>query len=210
MNYLSRRYLWLGGAILSAMLAHEPSYSEPSIPDSWESRAPTSELQDCISIDSALIVPVAVRHRAEAIARLDNTSFIGLNHREVSELLDIPVDAPASGAERIRAAIVALEKRRRSELEDHVGSWSLADQDRLARLQHLAVDPGSAALTPFLVRGVAKYEGTGAFMATVCRDSLIISHGSLGHTEPRSTRLPVIVFLLRAPDHLYVEWEMAE
>jgi hypothetical protein len=210
MNYLSRRYFWLRGALLSVMLAHVPSHSEPLTPDSWESRAPTSELHDCISTDSALIVPVAVRHRGEAIARLDNTSFIGLNHREVSELLDLPADAPDSGAERIRAAIGGLEKRRRSELEDHVGSWSLADQDRLERLQHLAVDPGSAALRPFLVRGVAKYEGTGAFMATVCRDSLIISHGSLGHREPRSTRLPVIVFLMRAPDHVYVEWGMAE
>ncbi len=91
-----------------------------------------------------------------------------------------------------------------------MGSWSLADQDRLDRLQHLAVDSGSAALRPFLILGVAKYEGTGAFMATVCRDSLIIAHGSLGHRELRSTRLPVIVFLVRAPDHVYVECRMAE
>jgi hypothetical protein len=134
------------------MLAHEPSHSEPLTPDSWESRAPAGELHDCISTDSALIVPVAVRHRAEAIARLDNTSFIGLNHWEASDLLDLPADAPASGAERIRAAISGLEKQRRSELEDHVGSWSLADQDRLDRLQHLAVDPGSAALRRMALR----------------------------------------------------------
>jgi hypothetical protein len=210
MNYLRRRYFWLSGVLLSTLLASEPSYSERVTSDSWETDAPTGESHACTTIDSSLIAPVPPRHRTEAIARLNSTSFVALSQREASNLLDLPPKAPASGAERIKAAIGSLEDERRSALEDHVGSWPLAAQDRLDRLEHLAVTPGTSALTPFLVRAVAKYEGTGAFMATVCQDSLLIAHGSLGHEEPRSTRLPVIVFLTRAPDHVYVEWSMAE
>jgi hypothetical protein len=161
-------------------------------------------------MDGSLIEPVAVRHRTAAITRLANTSFIALNEREASELLDLPSNEPASGTERIRAAISSLEERRRSALEDHIGSWSLADQDRLDRLHHHAVNPESSTLTPFLVRAIAKYEGTGAFVATVCGDSLIIVHESLGHNGPRSTRLPVVVFLARVPSHVYVEWSIDE
>ena len=210
MNYLCRRDRWLAEILFSLALACEPSYSATLTPDSWENRPQAGELQDCTSIDSALIAPVAVGNRTKVIARLDKTSAIDLNQREMLELLGLPQNTPASATERIRAAIGTLEQERRSAIEHHVGSWSLATQDRLNRLQHLAVEPGTMTLRPFLVRAVAKYEGTGAFTATVCRDSLIITHESLGHQEPASTRLPVIVFLTHAPEHVCVQWSMAE
>ena len=62
----------------------------------------------------------------------------------------------------------------------------------------------------YLVRAVAKNETSGAFEARLCGPTLWISHGSLGHVVPPSTRAPVVVFLDRAPIDLFVSWSMAQ
>jgi hypothetical protein len=72
-----------------------------------------------------------------------------LNQQEVLELLDLPPNAPASATERIKAAIGTLKEQRRSEIEHRVGSWSLADHNRLVSLQHLAVAPGTNTLASY-------------------------------------------------------------
>jgi hypothetical protein len=65
----------------------------------------------------------------------------------------------------------------------------------------------SALLAPV---AVAEHEQTGHFYAELCGDDLAASHGSLGRSTPRSTRLPVVVFLERAPVNIYVRWSIAE
>jgi hypothetical protein len=62
-SYSSQGYVLLRGALLSVMLAWTPTHAEPLTADSWERRVPL-ELHHCISIDGALIVPVAVGHQA--------------------------------------------------------------------------------------------------------------------------------------------------
>jgi hypothetical protein len=117
-------------------------------------------LQGCNVIDSALIAPVPVAHRPEAITKLENVAITELDQNQALAILDRPSDASISAASRIKAAIAELEDERRSALEDRIGSWTRADQKRLDTLHRLDADPVTAALRPFLVRAVAKYEGT--------------------------------------------------
>jgi hypothetical protein len=177
--------------------------------NSWEGQPPDS-LQDCKPIEPALIVAIPIAHRSEAIAQLESVSIIELDQSRLTALLDLTPDTSASAPAWIKAAIGSLNQKRRSELEDHVGGWTQADQNHLDRLQTLQADPLTATLKPFLVRAVAKNEATGGFYVSSCRDSLAVSHVSLGHSVPTSKRLPIIVFLKRAPTRVYVGWQMAE
>jgi hypothetical protein len=95
-------------------------------------------------------------------------------------------------------------------VENHQGSWSADDQQRLDLLAKTMSDAAGSNLRPFLVRAVAKHEATGAFFASVCGESLVMVHGSLGHSTPPSIRVPVIVFLQKRPAAVYVGWQMAE
>jgi hypothetical protein len=174
-------------------------------PDGWENRRPNG-LRGCNVVDPALVAPVPVAHRQEAIAKLENIAITELDQRQASALLDLPSDASSSGAGRIKAAIAMLEELRRSVLEHRIGSWSRADEKRLDGLHRRDVDPATAALRPFLVRAVAKYEGTGGFFAYACEDGLVIEHGSLGGSVPPSRRSPIVVFLDRAPARVFVVW----
>jgi hypothetical protein len=167
-------------------------------------------LQGCNVIDAALIAPVPVAHRPEAIAELENVAITELDQGQMLTLLDLPSDPSTSGASRINAAIAILEEQRRIALEDRIGSWPRAYQERLDGLHHLDADPSTATLRPFLVRAVAKNEGSGAFSASACKDGLVIYHGSLGHWVPPSTRLPIVVFLDHVPARVFISWWMAE
>lgn len=194
--------------VLLVALITGPGHGEAPVPDTWENDRPDG-LQGCKVIERALIAPVPVGHRPEAIAKLENVAITELDQGQTSALLDLPSDANISGAGRIKAAIAMLEERRRSVLEHRIGSWTRADQKRLDGLYRIDADPATAALRPFLVRAVAKYEGTGGFFANACENDLVIGHLSLGPSVPPSRRLPVVVFLDRAPARVFNVWAMA-
>jgi len=194
--------------VLLVALIAGPGYGQVPGPDGWENRRPNG-LRGCNVIDPALIAPVPLAHRQEAIAKLEDIAITALDQRQASALLDLPSDASSSGAGRIKTAIAMLEELQRSVLEHRIGSWSRADQKRLDGLHRRDIDPATAALRPFLVRAIAKYEGTGGFFAYDCEDGLVIDHGSLGGSVPPSRRLPVVVFLDRAPARVFVVWTIA-
>jgi hypothetical protein len=172
--------------------------------DPWEAtQAPQHNPDSCKKLDDALVAPVPEAARAEAISRLESVSAIALDEPEAARLLGVPA-SEASAAWRLSAAISELEDEKRQ------GSWGPLDQERLDALQALSGGAAPPALKPYLVRAVAKNEQTGHFRATRCGDDLVVSHGSLGHSTPRSTRLPLVVFLERAPVNIYVRWSMAE
>jgi hypothetical protein len=211
MNDFARRSLGLIRAALIVLLVAliaGPGYGEVPGPDAWEN-SPPDGLQSCNVIDSALIAPVPVAHRPEAIAKLEDVAIAELDQGQALAILDRPSDASISAASRIKAAIAKLEEERRSALEDRVGSWNRAAQQRLDGLHRLDADPATAALRPLLVRAVAKNEGTGGFFASACEDGLVIRHGSFGPSVPPSKRLPIVVFLDRAPAHVFIDWVMA-
>jgi hypothetical protein len=84
----------------------------------------------------------------------------------------------------------------------------------LSGVETAALTGGQAVVPPethpYLVRAVAKNENSGAFEARVCGQTLWISHGSLGHVVPPSTRTPLVVFLGDPPTSLFVSWSMAQ
>jgi hypothetical protein len=195
------------GLIVALLLAlnADRGYGASPAPDSWEDRPPQG-LQGCTVVDSALLAPVPPAHRPEAIARLENVSVAELDRQQVWALLDLDTATDASGSSEDREATGEPSERHRY----RIGSWDRAERERLDRLRQLEGDPATATLRPFLVRAVAKHEGTGAFFASICKDGLVITHGSLGHSVPPSVRLPVIVFLDRTPMRVFVDWRMAE
>lgn len=177
--------------------------------DAWESRPPAN-LRDCSDLDESLVVPVPVRHRLRAIARLKNVAIVKLSRSDSMTLLGRRPGNNWSGRDEVRSAIERLKEQRLEELEHRKGSWSLHDQQRLDGLMKMIADPRTSELRPFLVRAVAKNERTGGFFASLCGESLEIIHGSLGYSTPSSIRAPVIVFLRTKPRTIYVSWEMAE
>jgi hypothetical protein len=198
-----------GLSILLVTLAAGPGYGGAPRPDAWESRPPPG-LQDCVAVDAALISPVPVAHRPAAIARLRSSTIFALDRRQVRVLFGLAPSERVSGVRRLEEAIADLARRRRAAHRDRVGSWSRADQQRLGELRRLRRARATATLRPFLVRAVAKHEGTGTLSASVCKDSLVITHNSLGRSTPPSTRQPIVVFLDRAPTRVYVDWAIDE
>jgi hypothetical protein len=178
-------------------------------PDDWENPPPAS-LHDCSSIDESLVVPVPLAQRSEATGRLDDVTLVELTPKEVLAFLGSTPEAGSSGLDRIRKAAERLKEQRREELEDHHGSWSISDQQRFDNLSKMMTDRSASDLRPYLVRAVAKNEGTGAFLASLCGEGLEIIHVSLGHSTPPTVRAPVIVFLQTKPAAIYAGWSMAE
>jgi hypothetical protein len=110
----ARRSLGLvraGLIVLLVALIAGPGYGQVPGPDAWENRPPDG-LQGCKVIDSALIVPVPVAHRPEAIAKLENVAITELDQGQVLAVLDRrppsrrrtrPSDASISAVSRIKA-----------------------------------------------------------------------------------------------------------
>jgi hypothetical protein len=180
------------------------SRAEPTGADGWEN-PPRADLHECASIDRSLIFAVQFARRPEAIARLENVAIVELTIPELDDL-DVPV---RTGVDQIKSEIGRLRERRRAALEDHQGSWSIADQQRLDRLTTTMSDPTTPNLRPFLVCAVAKNEGTGGFFASICGENLEIIHGSLCYSIPPSIRVPVVIFLQKKPVTVYAGWQMA-
>ena len=195
--------LWAAAAV---GLGSSSAIAVPTGADAWES-FPPANLPDCHSIDRSLLVPVPTTHRSEAIARLNNTSFVELTRPQMVALVGREV---GSGEGLLKNEIQRLREQRREALQNHRGSWSLYDQQRLDSVSKTMSHSAGPRLRPFLVRAVAKYEGTGGFGADMCGTSLSIVHGSLGHSTPPSIRAPIVVFLPNLPAKVYVSWQMAE
>jgi len=64
--------------------------------------------------------------------------------------------------------------------------------------------------SPFLVRGLLGFEGTGRFLVYQHGDDLVVLHGSLGSYMPRPRRRPLVVWLPKEPTHVYVDINVAQ
>lgn len=87
----------------------------------------------------------------------------------------------------------------------------LSDEQALA-LGRRPPPPDATSRRPFLVRAVAKVEATGGFYASLCGSDLRVLHGSLAHRSvmPPTVRVPLIVYLQRAPRRVLSYWQLAE
>src|SRR5262249_33814371 len=122
--------------------------------DGWENPPPAG-LPECTSVDRSLVFAVPIALRREAIARLENVTIVELTAPALGAVLDLPVGTTLSGVDPIKNEIERLREQRRAALENHQGSWSIADQQRLDRLWTIMSDPITSNLRPFLVRAVA-------------------------------------------------------
>jgi hypothetical protein len=179
--------------------------------DPWEGdQVRRPDRQTCKEIDRALIIPVPPSGRGGAISRLDQTQATRLEQNSLAEFLG-PKDAAmgTTASDVVRRAITRLEERKRLQLTEKVGGWALAEQEHLDQLKALSRSPTTSMLQPFLVRAIAKNEGSGEFEASLCSGRVLwITHYSVGSAPPPSVRLPVIVFLEQAPATVYVDWSM--
>jgi hypothetical protein len=176
--------------------------------DGWEN-LPPANLQECNSLERAQIVAVPIAHRSEALAKLQDVAIVELATSELQTIVDLPAGTTASIVNQIKNEIARLSEQRRAALESHQGSWSAADQQQLDRLTTTIADPTMSYLRPFLVRAVAKYEGTGQFSGSICGENLVVVHGSLGDSIPPSIHVPVVVFLKKKAMKVYAGWQMA-
>ena len=179
--------------------------SELPLSDPWEARPPGNfDYKSCLSLSRDVIVPVIEEKRGIAIALLERTASVPLDDGQLSEFVGV---ANASVPKLIEARIASLESERNIVLTQRKGSWSGVDEMRLVELERLRAD--LARLKAYLVRAVAKNESTGMFNAGLCADALFVSHLSLGETVPNSIRVPILVFLDRAPMDVYLATGMA-
>lgn len=194
----------------SSLVAQDQVSSET---DSWEGGAATRPDQKmCFPIDPSLVAPVIALERASAIIQLQSSSIIEIDNQQAGRLMGFRGSNGSSGgraSDLIGAEIGKLEEQKRLQLEEHKGGWSLASQDRLSELRYFLNATDTSKLRPFLSRAIAKNEHTGAFSASLCGPILWITHASLGESLTPSIRLPVVVFLDRAPTTVYVDWSMA-
>lgn len=173
--------------------------------DPWEHRPPRNfDYKSCSTINQDLIVPVITAKRQKAVALLENVQIIPLDDENSSEFGGTQ---NSSASKLIGARIAQMERQRDLAINEHKGSWSRTSQMQLDEL--LALSRNLPALTAFLVRAVVKNEATGLFGAKLCGTSLFVSHLSLGDTVPKSTRVPILVFLDHSPSDVYVTTGMA-
>jgi hypothetical protein len=197
-------------AVIWAFLLPLGSCSHSPTPDSWEvSSAPLSQGIQCYGVETDLVIPVTHARRPQAVSLLESSQVVGLDGAEAAWFTG--ANAQTLTASKLAIdALAVLNNERERVLSTRQGSWSGVQESRTVALERLIASPRMATLQPFLVRGIAKNEGTGAFYASWCGDDLMISHLSLGAEPPPSTRLPVVVFLDRAPINVRVTWAMAK
>ena len=165
----------------------------------------------CSPVDENFVRPVASGMRANAVARLQQVSAIELSERDAARLLGLrlPQERPGALATVLTAnEIGELEKAQSDALDRRIGSWSRADDDRLAELKSLLISSEISLFKPFLVRAVGKarsfpryYEW---YSVVQCGDQLGVHYTSPREPPVRAQRHPIVVLLEANPREVLV------
>ena len=172
---------------------------------------PVTSVEDCDPIEPPLIRTVRPSLRKQSIATLADIPVVELTDLEAARLIEAPRPRNAPLGTILLASFLDEMRARKHRAEvERRDSWSVADEDELIALSARYADGGHRAYRPYLVRAVAKHEGTGRFYGEICGRDLSILHGSLGRSTPPSTRVPLVVFLSQQPDRVFASWSIAE
>jgi len=167
--------------------------------------------QPCQDVPRPLVLSLSKQERPNALALLGGRDAIALSDAQAASLLGLPSPSNTSLAESLLSESISdMQQRRKNELEHQVGSWSVADAEELSALIRYQESSRSSPPRAFLVHAVEGFEATGAFSASQCGETLKIYHGSLGHSTPQPTTVPVIVFLNREPKYVSSTFSVAE
>jgi hypothetical protein len=198
-------------AIFLAIIVSGCSSVVEPLDDNWEIGEPKEAYQFCWEVPTAWILRVDELYRAEAILMLQNQMSAEISEINAAELTQIEPtldgNIPRNLLER---SISELLETKRNAYDQNIGGFSRADQKYLDQLQDLYATSRPDEVRPYLVRAIAKHEFTGGFEAQHCDQDLIVIHTSLGTSVPKSTKLPIVVFLLDRPDTVYPLWFIAE
>jgi len=195
----------MGGLVLSGPCSFLSTHvGEAWAQDAWKTGAyPMPRFEDQIHRSRIFPVPDATVQRAIKI----------LEYREVH-----PLDAVRT-AELLPGVKTDPEAMLRAEIEEAEGKASESgDMIRTfpqhkkrfaeeAKEWHTRAEKAaklSGKLKAFLIRGLVLFEGTGAFQVYAKDEVLWVVHSSLGKGPVRMTRRPVVVFLDRRPEEIYV------
>lgn len=207
MKIFHKKAVIISGVLLMQIaMACACSSANSPLRDSWEEVHPPRnfDYKPCLSVASDAIVPVIGEKAEKAIALLERSASVSLDNDDLSEFTGV---RNSSVPMLIKSRVEQLENQRAIVLRERKGSWGGGDEMRLVELERLQSSLGR--LKAFLVRAVAKNEATGSFSALSCSDALFVSHISLGETVPKSVRVPILVFLERAPANVYLTTAMA-
>jgi hypothetical protein len=170
-----------------------------------------------LGIPNVLILSVPPSERKQAAAVLATHDFLALTQEQAQHF------APGIDPDSILDSLIKEKKRKLSFFLEHPVksnglSASQLEQARASRESIIAnlnsdierFSKWKHHVAPFLIKGVALWEKTGAFFGTFVSGTLILHHASLGDTAAPMKNVPVVAFLPRRPQAIYTSVSMAE
>jgi hypothetical protein len=185
---------------------------DPTVADSWEVPATSfASAEGCYLIEPPLVRAVNAVLRSESTATLAAAPIVKLTDEEAARLIGAePLEDSALAASLMQSYLDEMRSRKHRAEVERRDSWSVADETEFDALSARYAAGSYRAYRPYLVRAVAKHEGTGAFYAELCGRDLRVVHGSLGRSTPPSTKVPLVIFLNEQPDRVLATWSIAE
>jgi hypothetical protein len=186
--------------------------ASPPLVEGWE--VPVERIanfDDCDLVEPPLVRAVSPPLRDEGITMLADGPVVELTDVEAARLTGAPRQNDVPSATILLADFLDEMRARKHRAEvERRDSWSVADENELVALSARYAAGGHRSYKPYLVRAVAKHEGTGHFYAGLCGGDLQIVHGSLGRSTPPSTRVPLVIYLSQQPHRVFATWSIAE
>jgi hypothetical protein len=170
-------------------------------------------LTGCTEINE-MVYALNPPHRDEAIRMLERTPFRRISDRRAAQFLGMTVRGREALATTVFQRLIdALRERKRRQLEEQQGSWSVADQRQLDQLTASFAAGAHRGYRPYLVRGVSKFgDGHGGrptMFGSLCGRTLRLHTLTFSYTIPPTVRVPAVVFLPAAPERVLATVQVA-
>lgn len=178
--------------------------------DAWE-RPQYVQPDDCAVLPSEQVFVIEHRQMASAVRLLQRTSLRRLRERQVGSLLRVDRQGGYSvlAQQLLEGRIANLSEQRRHVMEEHRGSWSLADEQNLTTLRQRLERFREHPLAFYLVRALAA-DAThiDRIEAFVCDETVLtISFPTRGvGSRGRPDRLGLVVLLEARPEQSVPQW----
>lgn len=163
--------------------------------------------RNCEGIGQPMIRPLNPPHREEGVAMLAAVPVRELSDGEAARLLGVDAQPGRALASTLfEDSLTKMRARKyRAEVERR-DSWSVADEQELARLVARFETGDHNGYRPYLVRAVSKFgdghDGAPTMYGDLCDGDLHLQTLVFSYTIPPSERVPAIVFLPRAPERV--------
>ncbi|HEX6741703.1 MAG TPA: hypothetical protein VF079_07920 [Sphingomicrobium sp.] len=142
-----------------------------------------------------------------SVVKIGTTSIMLLGNRSAVRMLGYGASTkPAASVAATRAIRDMLALKQKALTTDH-GSWSLADEDELERVQRLVRTGRIARYRPYLVRAFKWPEGSTQLVADLCSGYVrTIAYSGRPGRQPKPQRAAAVVFLTKPPKASFAVW----